>query len=143
MRNILTLFVLILTFSLIGCGNGNQINGRSFNTALRSVKVMKERLPGDMKHEFQLSFWTIRDAYKNTDEFLQQVDGKTPDAIIAEAKDIFQQRKTQGLKEYEKYSSWEDMINQFNEERMNQDRGKKTDPRDLKGAKEQSVDYKL
>ena len=103
--------------------------------------MLKDRLPPEKRIEFEVSFWTLRDSIKDNDAFLAEVDGKTPDDIIAAGKDIYQQRKSQGFHEYEKYSSWEDMIDQFGKERLNQDRNKKVDPRNLDKAN--NVLYKL
>ena len=141
MRNLSPLLLIVFALTLLACGRGDQINGHNSRTAFRSVKVLKERLPAEKRIEFEVSFWTIRDAYKDTDEFLNQVDGKNPDAIIAIGREIYQQRKNQGFKAYEKYQSWEDMINQFSQDRLKQDRRTKIDPRDRE--KSNDVLYKL
>lgn len=101
--------------------------------------MLKERLPPEKRIEFEISFWTIRDAYKETKEFLSQVDGKNPDEIIETGREIYQQRKNQGFKEYQQYSSWEDMIEKYARERREQDRHIKPDQRD----KANDVLYKL
>jgi hypothetical protein len=71
-----------------------------------------------------VSFWTIRDAKKDDKEFLNAVDGKKPEEIIAMGKEIYQQRKAAGFKGYEEYSSWEEMIAKFSRERIDQDNHK-------------------
>ncbi|GAB4265789.1 MAG: hypothetical protein Kow0065_16590 [Methylomicrobium sp.] len=139
MRILPTLLLAVLTVSLVACGRSDQINGRSNSTAYRSVKIIKERLPAEKRIEFEISFWTIRDANKDPDEFLSQVDGKNPDEIIALGREIYQQRKNQGFKEYQNFGSWEDMIDQYGKERREQDRTVKPDPRD----KANDVLYKL
>jgi len=48
-----------------------------------------------------------------TKKFLDVVDGKTPEEIIAIGKEIYQERKAAGFKGYEEYSSWEEMIAKF------------------------------
>ncbi|MGR9114580.1 MAG: hypothetical protein ACU85E_02345 [Gammaproteobacteria bacterium] len=141
MRILPPFLLIVFTLSLLGCGRGDQINGHNSRTAFRSVKMLKERLPAEKRIEFEVSFWTIRDAYKDTDEFLSQVDGKNPDAIIALGREIYQQRKNQGFEAYDKYQSWQDMISQFSQERLNQDRNIKVDPRDKEKAN--NVLYKL
>ncbi|MDO8846344.1 MAG: hypothetical protein Q7V32_18595 [Methylicorpusculum sp.] len=103
--------------------------------------MIKERLPQEKRIQFEVSFWTIRDANKDESAFLDAVDGKNPDEIIMLGKEIYDQRKSQGFKEYEQYSSWEDMISKFGQERMNQDRTIKVDPRDR--DKTNDVLYKL
>ncbi|WP_411727431.1 hypothetical protein [Methyloglobulus sp.] len=118
------LFFIILCLALTACGRGQQINGHTARTAYRSVKTIKERLPPDNKVEFEVSFWTIRDANSSEDVFLDAVDGKSPWEIIDMAKEIYQQRKTTGFKGYEKYSSWEEMIAQFDKERIEQEHRK-------------------
>jgi hypothetical protein len=72
--------------------------------------------------EFEVSFWTIRDANSSEDAFLDAVDGKDPWEIIDMGKEIYQQRKTSGFKGYEKYNSWDEMIAQFGKERIDQDK---------------------
>ena len=139
MRILSALLLSVLTLSLISCGRSDQINGRSNSTAYRSVKMLKERLPPEKRIEFEISFWTIRDAYKDTSEFLSQVDGKNPDEIIATGREIYQQRKNQGFREYQQFSSWEDMIDKYTRERREQDRVTKPDARD----KANDVLYKL
>jgi hypothetical protein len=127
---------------LIACGKGQEVNGHNLRTANKSVKMLKERLPAESRIEFEVSYWTIRDSKKDTDEFLDAVDGKTPLEIIALGKEIYQQRKNEGFAAYEKYSSWEDMISQFSKERSDQDNRrviKKEDARD----KANDVLYKL
>ncbi|MDO8940126.1 MAG: hypothetical protein Q7U98_13320 [Methylicorpusculum sp.] len=141
MRNFSILLILASALSLFGCGSGGEINGRNSSTAFRSVKMIKERLPQEKRIQFEVSFWTIRDANKDESAFLDAVDGKNPDEIIMLGKEIYDQRKSQGFKEYEQYSSWEDMISKFGQERMNQDRTIKVDPRDR--DKTNDVLYKL
>lgn len=102
------------------------------NTAMRSVKALKNRLSPDQRIEFEVSFWLIRDANKDEGKFLDIVDGKKPEEIIAIGKDIYQQRKNDGFKPYEKFSSWDEMIAKFGQERIDQESpGKKKEaPKD-------------
>jgi len=142
MKKLPVLLCILCCTVLIACGKGEEINGHNLRTANKSVKVLKERLPPESRLEFEVSYWTIRDAKKSNDEFLDAVDGKTPLEIIALGKEIYQQRKNDGFAEYAKYSSWEDMISQFGKERSEQDNRKvikKEDARD----KANDVLYKL
>ena len=122
-----------------GCSKGSQINGRSFKTALMSVRMIKDRLPQEQKIAFELSFWAIRTAYRNNKEFLDIVDGKTPDELIEVGKEVFAKRKAEGFKEYQQYANWDEMIAKYVKERDDQSTKKKRDPRDA----ENSVLYKL
>jgi hypothetical protein len=115
------LFLIILCLTLTACGKGQSVNGHTTRTAYRSVKMIKEKLPPDNKIEFEVSFWTIRDSKKSDDEFLDAVDGKDPWEIIDMGKEVYQQRKASGFKGYEKYNSWEEMIAQFDKERIDQE----------------------
>jgi hypothetical protein len=128
MKKLSSLLLILCCSILIACGKGQEINGHSTRTAYRSVKGLKERLPPENRIEFEVSFWTIRDAKKNDDDFLDTVDGKTPQEIIALGKEIYQQRKNEGFAAYSQYSSWEDMIAKFGQERTDQDirKGKST-----------------
>jgi len=137
------LSIIIISFSILvstGCSSGGQINGRSFKTSLRSVKMIKNRLPQDQKVAFELSFWAIRDLYRKNSEFLDQVDGKSPTELIIAGKAVFEKRKAEGFKEYQQYATWDDMIRKYTEDRMNQTAKKtKADPRD----KDNSILYTL
>ena len=136
------LSIIIISFSILmstGCSKGSQINGRSFKTALMSVRMIKDRLPQEQKIAFELSFWAIRTAYRNNKEFLDIVDGKTPDELIEVGKEVFAKRKAEGFKEYQQYSHWDEMIAKYVKERDDQSTNKKRDPRDA----ENSVLYKL
>ena len=143
MKKIPTLLLILGCATLIACGKGQEINGHNTATAYRSVKALKNRLPPDNRIEFEVSFWTIRDAKKDDKEFLDAVDGKTPEEIITLGKQIYQERKTAGFKGYEQYSSWENMITQFGKERMDQDnrKGKSKEAQDKDKAND--VLYKL
>jgi hypothetical protein len=85
----------------------------------------------------------IRDAKKDDKEFLDVVDGKNPEEIIAIGKEIYQERKAAGFKGYEEYSSWEEMIAKFGKERLDQDnrKGKSKEAQDKDKAND--VLYKL
>ena len=143
MKKLATLQLILGSATLIACSKGQEINGHNTATAYRSVKALKNRLPPDNRIEFEVSFWTIRDAKKDDKEFLDTVDGKTPDEIIAIGKEIYQERKTSGFKGYEQYSSWEEMIAKFGKERMDQDnrKGKSKEAQDKDKAND--VLYKL
>jgi hypothetical protein len=124
MKKLSTLLLILSCTVLVACGKGQEINGHSTSTAYRSVKALKNRLPTENRIEFEVSFWTIRDTKKDDKEFLNIVDGKTPEEIIVLGKELYQERKAAGFKGYEEYSSWQDMINKFGKERMDQDNRK-------------------
>ncbi|RLA25555.1 MAG: hypothetical protein DRQ62_02240 [Gammaproteobacteria bacterium] len=136
------LSIIIISFSIFlstGCSGGNEINGRSFKTALKSVKMMKGRMPQEKRIAFELSFWAIRTAYRKNTEFLDIVNGKTSDEIIEVGKEIFAKRKAEGFEEYQQYANWDEMIAKYTQDRMNQNVKRQHDPRDT----ENSVLYKL
>ena len=121
MKKLPALLLILSCSTLIACGKGQQINGHNASTAYRSVKALKNRLPADSRIEFEVSFWAIRDAKKDDKEFLAAVDGKTPEEIIALGKQIYQDRKAAGVKGYEQFTSWEQMITKFGKERNEQE----------------------
>jgi len=143
MKKLPTLLLILGCATLIACSKGQEINGHNTATAYRSVKALKNRLSPDQRIEFEVSFWTIRDAKKDNKEFLDVVDGKTPEEIIAIGKGIYQERKAAGFKGYEQYSSWEEMIAKFGKERIDQDnrKGKSKEAQDKDKAND--VLYKL
>jgi len=128
MRILSTTLVFIICFSLMGCTSGNQINARSLKTANRSVNRIKNRLPEELRIEFEVSYWTLHDSIKDKNNFLDTVDGKTPEEIIELGKDVFQNRKNAGFQDYLQYSSWDQMITKFTQERIEQGRNTKSTP---------------
>jgi hypothetical protein len=139
MKKLPALLLILSCASLLACGKGEEINGHNTKSAYRSVKTIKNRLSTDARIEFEVSFWTIRDAKKDDKDFLSAVDSKKPNEIIALGKEIYQQRKQTGYKGYENYTSWEEMIAKFGKERMDQDNRKGKSKED----KENDVLYKL
>lgn len=135
--------VLTVAAMLAACGKGQEINGHTLRTADKSVKVLKERLPQEDRLEFEISYWTIRDSKKDTKEFLEAVDGKTPKEIIAMGKAIFQERKNNGFELYKAYSSWEQMITKYMQDRSDQDNRRNVKKRDLEDNPNNSVLYDL
>jgi len=131
MKKISVFLILVLSCALLSaCGRGEKVNGHNIRTAYKSVKVLKERLPAEKRIEFEVSFWTIRDAQKADAGFLEAIDGKTPLEIIDMGREVYQQRKNAGFKGYEQYTSWEDMISKFGQERSQQGAVKKEDAKD-------------
>lgn len=141
MRKILIFLVVLSCFFTVSCSKGSQINGNSMKTAYRSVRMLKNRLPPEEVIAFEISFWSMRDVYRDNGEFLDQVDGKTPQEIITIGKEIFQKRKAAGVADYVKYSSWEDMITKFAKEKM--DQGFKAKKKTIDPKEDHSVIYKL
>lgn len=133
----LTIIILALCcIYLTSCSKGQEINGHSIKTAFRSIKGLKKYLPTDKQMEFELSFWMLRDDNKDDADFLNKVDGKKPQEIIEMAKTLYQDRKNAGFKDYERYTSWDNMILQFSQDRLKQDelrKGKEED--DFKNGK--------
>ncbi len=143
MKKLPALLLILSCTTLIACGKGQEINGHNTATAYRSVKALKNRLPPDNRIEFEVSFWTIRDAKKDDKEFLDIVDGKTPAEIVVTGKEIYQERKTAGFKAYDQYASWEEMIAKFGKERMDQDNRKGKSKEAQNKDKANDVLYKL
>ena len=132
--------ILATAVSLAACGNANQINGRSLQTANKSVLFIKERLPAAQKVEFEIAFWTLRSQSKADQEFLRQVDGKTAEQIVALGKAEFAEAKVGGNQDYAAFASWEDMLAKQIQQRSEQDRTS-ADLKDKKGYPR--VDYKM
>ena len=143
MKKLSTLLLILCCASLVACSKGQEINGHNTSTAYRSVKALKNRLPAENRIEFEVSFWTIRDSKKDDKEFLNTVDGKTPQEIIALGKELYQERKAAGFKGYEEYTSWENMITKFSQERNDQDNRKSRSKEAIEKDKANDVLYKL
>ena len=125
---------------LNACGNANHINGRSMKTALKSVAIIKERLPASQRVEFEVAYWSLRNQIKDDAEFLKAIDQKTPADIIEQGKVGFAKNKAAGVAEVAGYDNWEQMIAKQIEHRGEQDRGA-VDPKDKKAYP--IVDYKM
>lgn len=110
----------------MGCMGGDQINARSLKSANRSVSRIKNRLPTELRIEYEVSYWTLRDSIRDKDEFLDTVNGKNPDELIVLGKEVFQERKNSGFKSYVQYNNWDQMITHFTQKRIDQGRNKKT-----------------
>lgn len=133
--------VFLICSLLMGCNKSHQINGSSLKTVNRSMAAIKERLPLDQRIEFEVSFWTLRDEIRNNKDFLDAIDGKTPEQLIETGKELFLKRKASGNKEYEKYATWDQMITQYTQERIDQNRKKTPDARDKNPPAR--VDYQM
>ncbi len=129
MRVLTFLSVFCLALVLNACSSGGEINGRTLKTANRSVSYIKNRLPVEKRIEFEVSYWTIKDDSKSNEDFLDRIDGNSADELIEIGREIFQQRKNAGFTKYDDYESWDQMITQFTQERIDQDR-KRPDKRD-------------
>lgn len=116
------LFCLAFAF-LSGCSSERHVNARSVKSAFKSVRTMKEYLPKDQKLEFQIAFWTIRNAYQNDEEFLDAINRKTASEIIEIGKEKFEDMRSNGHQDYQKYSGWQDMIEKDKAIREQQDLG--------------------
>ena len=141
MKRATTVLIFLTCALLLGCNKSHQINGSSLKTVNRSMSSIKERLPIDQRIEYEVSFWSVRDEIRNNDEFLSAVDGKTPEQLIETGKEIFLKRKASGNKDYEKFNTWEQMITQYTQERIDQNRKKTPDERDK--ANPHRIDYKM
>lgn len=120
----LPLVLLLLSCTMLVACNGQEINAHSEKTAYKSVKMIKNHLHEDMRVEYEMSFWMIRDAKKDKDEFLKTVDGKKAPEIIAMGKEIYAQRKAEGFAEYQHYKTWEEMMAKYDRDRINQGKSK-------------------
>ncbi|WP_150049741.1 MULTISPECIES: hypothetical protein [Methylomonas] len=141
MKKTTTILIFLLCAFAAGCNKSHQINGSSLKTVNRSVNTIKEKLPLDQRIEFEVSFWTLRDDLRNNKDFLNEIDGMTPEDLISRGKQIFEQRKASGNKDYSQYDNWDQMISQYTQERIDQNRKKNPDTRDKTNP--HRVDYKM
>ena len=139
MRILSTVFVFFMCAFIVGCSGGPEVSGRSIKSANKSVARIKDRLPPEQRIEFEVSYWTLRDSIRNRDEFLDTVGGKNVEELIALGKEVFQQRKDAGFKDYEQYTTWDQMIAKYTQQRIDQGKSKRPDARDQSN----NVLYKL
>ena len=132
--------LILAVLGLTACNNSQKINGHNEKTVYKSIQMIKPRLPEATRVEYEIAFGLLREAQKDNAIFFKSIDGKTPSELIAMGKDIFQQRKTEGVAEYQKYQSWEEMMATHQQERAKQ----KVET-DIKKDSEnnRAVDYKL
>lgn len=133
-------FLISVILLLTACNNGQKINGHSDKTVYRSVQMIKPRLPENTRLEYEIAFGLLREAEKDNAIFFKSIDGKTPAELIAMGKEIFQQRKTEGVAAYQTHQNWEDMIGSYQQQRAAQ----KVET-DIKKDSEnnRAIDYKL
>ncbi len=141
MKRVMPVFVFLFCALLVGCNKSHQINGSSLKTVNRSINSIKEKLPLDQRIEFEVSYWSLRDSIKNNKDFLNEIDGMTPEKLIERGKQIFEERKASGVKEYQQYQNWDQMVAQYTQERIDQNRKKAPDPRDKNNP--HRVDYQM
>lgn len=143
MKKLSLLIIVLCCTSLVACNKGQVVNAQNMKTVYRSIKGLKQRMPAEMRIEFEVAFWTVRDANKDESKFLDIVDGKKPEEIIAMGKEIYQERKNAGFKDYVQYVSWEDMISKFGRERMDQENRKGSSKASQPEKANGEVTYKL
>lgn len=141
MKKATTILVFLICSLLVGCNKSHQINGSSLKTVSRSVNSIKEKLPLDQRIEFEVSYWSLRDEIRNNKDFLNEIDGMTPEKLIAKGKEIFEKRKANGVKDYQQYANWDQMIAEYTQERIDQNRKKSPDTRDKTNP--HRVDYQM
>ena len=78
---------------------------------------MKRALPSDKRLEFEIAFWTLKDAHPKNSDFLNTIDGQTVDETIELGKTSFNDRRAAGIPAYTKYASWDDMLDKVQKER--------------------------
>ena len=140
MKNNKRIVGMALFLLVNACGSASQINGHSLNTAHKSVSFIKEHLPSAQRVEFEVAYWALRKQIKDDAEFLQAIDGRSAQDLVALAKADFDKQKAAGIKEYAEYDSWEQMLGQQIAHRKIQDLSA-VDTHDKKGYPR--VDYKL
>jgi hypothetical protein len=123
MKKLPLILLMLSSMTLVAC-SGDKINAHSEKTAYRSVKMIKNHLHEEMRVEYEMSFWMIRDEKKDNAEFLAAVDGKKADEIIAMGKEIYTQRKAAGVAEYQQYKTWEEMMAKYDRDRLGQGKPK-------------------
>lgn len=117
MKTILPFFIILSSLLSIACSGEATINGKNNRAASTTMRKVKHYLPRDQQLEFEIAYWTTRDAVQDNRVFLDTVDGKTAAEIIEIGKKYFSERKAAGVPSYTKYDSWSDMLAKVSEER--------------------------
>lgn len=113
-------FLILIILGLTACNNGQKINGHNEKTVYRSLQMIKPRLPENTRLEYEIAFGLLRETEKDNVIFFKSIDGKTPAELIAMGKEIFQQRKTEGVAAYQQHQNWDEMIKNYQQQRAAQ-----------------------
>lgn len=114
MKKLITSALIIIFLFLNGCDRASSsINASSDKTLYRSVKGIKEFLPGDKKLSFEIGFWSLKRWSENDEQFKELIHRKTADEVIALAKEKFEEKKSSGDPRLADYPSWDEMIKKF------------------------------
>ncbi len=117
MKSYSNFLVLIICAALTACGGEPTVNGRNDRAASTTMRKVMRKIPIDQRLEFEIAYWTTRSAFVKNREFLDTVDGKTAPEIIEMGQQYFAENKAKGIKGYDKYASWNDMVVKVSEER--------------------------
>ena len=112
-----SIFIVLFCLFATGCGGKPTINGHNIRTANRSLIMMKRALPTDQRLEFEIAFWTLKDAHPKNSDFLDIVDDQTVDEVIELGRKSFNESSAAGITAYTKYASWDDMLDKVQKER--------------------------
>jgi len=112
------IIILAIVFILpVTCSGRGKMHASSLRSDYKSARLMKNYIRDDAKRlEFQIAFGTlqkIKTEEGGSSAFLDAIDGKTADEIIAMAKAEVDTRIAQGDKRFAKYKSWDDMVQQL------------------------------
>lgn len=106
------IFVLPVT-----CSGSREIHASSLKTAYQSARMVKNYIRDDSERlAFQIAFGTLQQI--KTEEggqaaFLEAVDGKKAEEIIALAREEVNAHIAKGDKRFAQYQSWDDMVQQL------------------------------
>ncbi len=115
-------FVLLALLAIIfvlpvTCSGGREIHASSLKSAYQSARLVKNYLRDDSERlAFQIAFGTLQQI--KTEEggeraFLETVDGKNAEEIIALAREEVNARIARGDQRFANYQSWDDMVQQL------------------------------
>ncbi len=140
MKTTFTFFITLFSLLTVACSGEATINGKNDRSASMTMRKVKHYLPVEQQLEFEIAYWTTRDAVKDNRVFLDTVDGKTAAEVIEMGKKYFAERKAAGIPAYTKYDSWDDMLVKVSEERASTALPKE---RMTKRDKQNNILYKL
>jgi hypothetical protein len=110
--------VLLAILLLSACNDEQKINGHSDKSVYKSMQMIKLQLPQEIRIEYEISFELLRKTEKDNDKFFNRINGKTPSELVAMGKEIYRRNKTEGIREYQTYQSWEDLIHRYQQENV-------------------------
>lgn len=119
MRNLFTVLALF-TLLIASCSKEPALRGSTRKVLYASANRIMLRLPEEQRVAFEVAFWSLQEKAQQEgrlDSLPAALDGKTVGEVIEMGKQDFIAKKAAGDPDYQRYPSWEAMIQRMLAER--------------------------